>query len=386
LKTIVFFISSLTYVKNWIDPLRPFFGKNDINIVILHMHSLRFEDKPVPGLSNELIFYDIGKLHIKKVIALFVKLRPEVVIFFHFKSFADYIVLRFTKLLNIKSLYLQHGIYYSKVFKFVNISNLSSLKRYFFHLIQYIQFIFIKPKNIVNEFFLAIKYFLNNDLKGTKYDFTILFSKYSLDYIQDRFCFNQEKIKYSGFPVVQFQNQLTKITNLSKKEKMILFLQEKYIPAHTSITYNQEHEYFQTIINKCVNYNYLITLRLHPRVDHLFYKNLLAKDKVIIENDSNLYDQISAADIVIGNMSTALFGAVINKKPIITIFYPGFKKLTDIFDEITIKAPDYDSLENIFQSPDEWNKKLSLYDDFIDKYIGRNNSFENQANTILDLI
>lgn len=377
-------------MKNWIDPIRPFLENNDVNIVILHMHSLRFGDQPVSGSSTKYKSYDIGKLKIKKIISLLVKLQPDIVIFFHFKSFADYIVLRFTKLLNIKSIYLQHGVYCSNVFNFVNTSHLSSISRYFFHLIQYFQFIFIKPKNIINEFCLVIKFFLKNDLKGTKYDYTILYSKYSLDYIQDKFCFEKNQIRYSGFPLYKFQDQLAKdhssILNQPKKEKRVLFLQGKIIPAHTSISYDQEYEYFKTIINICVKYNYNITMRLHPRVDHEFYNKMLADDEVKIEHHISLYDQILVADIIIGNMSTALFGAVIYKKPIITIFYPGFKILTDIFDEIAIKAANYNCLDIILKSPDEWDKKLSLYEGFIDKYIGRNNSYEHQAKVISKII
>ena len=386
MSTIIIFISSLTYVKNWIDPLHLFFRKKDINVIIFHMHSLRYEDKSIPESSIEYVSYDIGRLNIKKVIELLEKQRPDAVLFFHFKSFADYIVLRLTKLLNIRSIYLQHGIYSSKVFNFVTVSKVSGLKRYLFHFRQFVQFIFIKSVNIVSELNLVIRYFFNNNLKGTKYDHAILYSKYNLDYIQENFCFNEDQVKYSGFPAVQFQDQLTSTINLSKKEKRILFLQEKMIPAHTSISYDQEHKYFRTVINISVKYNFKITMRLHPRVDHEFYNKMLSDDEVNVDNHTSLYDQILSADIIIGNMSTALFAAVINKKPIITIFYPGFKPLTDIFDKIAIKAPNYNSLDNIFQSPDMWMEKLSIYDDFIDKYIGRNNSYENQANTILKLI
>ena len=386
MSTIIIFISSLTYVKNWIDPLHQFFSKNNINVIIFHMHSLRYEDKSIPESSIEYVSYDIGRLNIKKVIALLEKQRPDAVLFFHFKSFADYIVLRLTKLLNIRSIYLQHGAYSSKVFNFVTVSKVSGLKRYLFHFRQFVQFIFVKSVNIVNELNLVIKYFINNNLKGTKYNYTILYSKYNLDYIQEKFSFNEEQVRYSGFPVVQFQDQLKSTTNLSKKEKRILFLQEKMIPAYTTISFNQEHEYFQNIINKCVKYNYNITMRLHPRVDYEFYNKMLENDEITIDNDTSLFNQILAADFIIGNMSTALYAAVINKKPIITIFYPNFKKITNIFNEIAINAPDYNTLENIFQSPNKWNKKLSLYDDFIDKYIGRNNSYENQVKTILDLI
>jgi len=386
MKTIIIFINSLTYVKNWIDPLYPFLSKKDINIIIFHMHSLRFGDQPVSEPSIKYQSYDIGKIKIRKVILLFENLRPDAVIFFHFKSFADYMVLRITKLLNIRSIYLQHGIFCSKVFNFVTVSIVSSLKRYFFHFRQFVQFIFIKSVNIVSELNLVIRYFFNNNLKGTKYDHAILYSKYNLDYIQENFCFNEDQVKYSGFPAVQFQDQLTSTINLSKKEKRILFLQEKMIPAHTSISYDQEHKYFRTVINISVKYNFKITMRLHPRVDHEFYNKMLSDDEVNVDNHTSLYDQILSADIIIGNMSTALFAAVINKKPIITIFYPGFKPLTDIFDKIAIKAPNYNSLEKIFQSPDKWAEKLNIYDDFIDKYIGGNNTYEYQAQTILDLI
>ena len=153
---LIIFITSLTYVKNWIDPLHQFFRRKNINIIIFHIHSLRFDDKLIPESSLEYESYEIGRLNIKKVIALLVKIRPDAVLFFHFKSFSEYIVLRLTKLLNIRSIYLQHGLYSSKVFNFVTASKLSSLKRYLFHLKQFVQLIILKSVNIVSELNLVI--------------------------------------------------------------------------------------------------------------------------------------------------------------------------------------------------------------------------------------
>ena len=42
MKTIVFFIPTLDFVKNWIDPLYPFLEERGFKIVIMHINSLNF--------------------------------------------------------------------------------------------------------------------------------------------------------------------------------------------------------------------------------------------------------------------------------------------------------------------------------------------------------
>ena len=388
MKNIVIFVSYFNYIQNWIAPLYPFLKKKGYKIVIIHMQSLSFGIAPNSSIDKKYITYDIGKMSINNIIKVLIKFKPSAIVFFHFKSFADYIILRISKLIGIKSIYVQHGLYYDKVFKFVIARNISSFLRYIFHFIQYFQLVLKSKRNVFNELHLVYRFLKNNELIETRYDYAVLYSPYSFKIIQNKFQFGVNQVKYSGYPIYEIQREQPKFQeNIhSSNRKKVLFIQEKYIPAHTSISYKEEYEYFRMIIEKCKKFNYEFVMRLHPRVDHEFYIKMLAPEKIIIDNEKSLVEQINLSRLVIGNMSTALFGAVLQKKPIIILFYPGFTPLTNIFKEIGLLANDFNELESIIKRPEIWDKKIPLYANFIDKYIGRNNSFEHQAKTVIDII
>ena len=158
MNNVIIFVPYLNFVETWIDPIYPFLKRNGYNIIILHIQSLSFGVAHNSEIDKKYITYDIGKMSISNVERLLVKLNPEVIIFFHFKSFADFLVLRISKHLGIKSIYIQHGLYYSKVFKFVIAKKGSSFLRYIFHLKQYIQLIIKNKKNVMNELYLAYRY------------------------------------------------------------------------------------------------------------------------------------------------------------------------------------------------------------------------------------
>ena len=388
MKNLVIFVPYLNYIQTWVDPISPFLKQNDFNILILHCQSLSFGIAPYSDVDNECVAYDIGKMSIINIERLLIKIQPAAIIFFHFKSFADFIMLRISKHFDIKSIYIQHGLYYSKVFKFVKAKRLSSFLRYTFHLLQYVQLLLKAKLGVWKELKIAYRFFTKNELVESKYDHVILYSPYSLGIIQRRFNFKESQVKYSGYPIYRLQNDLIKIKNSTPPvdDKKILFIQEKFIPAHTSIGFDEEFQYFKNIIDICTKLGYEIEMRLHPRVDHDFYRRMLSSEAVVIDNNQSLEQQIASSDLIVGNMSTALFGAVLQKKTIIILYYPDFKPLTDIFTGIGSVANTLGEFKELLKRPDKLGLKLPLYDDFIDKYIGINNSYEHLATTIMDSI
>ena len=238
---------------------------------------------------------------------------------------------------------------------------LLSFLRYIFHFKQYFQLIIKNKTNLINELYLAYRYFKKNELIETKYDFAILYSPYSLGVIEKKFHFDENQVKYSGYPIYKLQKELYEFqrSKHSSKGKKVLFLQERFIPAHTSISYEEEFEYFKKIIDMCKKSEYEFVMRLHPRVDHDFYKQMLASENIIIDNEKSLAEQITSSDLVVGNMSTALFGALLEKKPVVILFYPNFIPLIEIFQEVGLFADNFDELEEILKMPEVWDNKIS---------------------------
>ena len=53
MKTIIFFVNYLNFIKNWIDPIYPFLKNKGYNIVILHIQSLSFGVAPNASLDDD---------------------------------------------------------------------------------------------------------------------------------------------------------------------------------------------------------------------------------------------------------------------------------------------------------------------------------------------
>jgi len=383
---IVFFVSYLNYVTNWIEPLYSFLQAKGYNIVVFHMQSLCFGLFVNSEIADKYVAYDMGKMKIREIKQILAELNPKAVVFFDFKSFAQFIVLRITKHLGIRSIYIQHGLYNSNIFKYIQAKKKSSFLRYLFHFKQYFQL--LGKHNIIKELKLAYKYFRQSDLINTKYDHAVVYSPYNLSVIQEKIRFEESKVKYSGYPITKFDDELLikpKPHQFSKKKK-ILYLQQGFIPAYTHINYKMEHVYFKNIIDLCREYGFDFEIRLHPREDYELYKDMIKEERIIFDKENTLLDQISTSDLVVGHWSTAIFCAVLLNKPVIILFYPGFESSTDIFDEVALHARSYDEFENIIRSPKKWNTKLSLYEAFREKHIGKNNSYEHQANTLIKSI
>ena len=382
-------IPQLNYIKNWIDPLLPFFTHKNYKIIIYSVQKLNSHQKVNGDIdTNKYVIYDISYWSARQLIISIKNINADAAIFFHFKSFFDFIMLRITKNAGIKSIYVQHGLYYSTVFSFVSGNLKSSVVRYFFLIIKYFQYL-LYTNSITDELSLAYKFFNSNDLTRSKFDHAILYSYNSLKFIQNKFRFNKEEVVYSGYPVFHYSNEITLNSKNTKPfggGRNILFIQERFIPGHTHISNKQELEYFSKIKSKCDLAGCNLTFRLHPRIDHKKYKENLSQLGINVSNEVNLSHQIDSFDIIVGHLSTTLYAAVLLKKPIVTLFYPGFVPKIKVYKNIALEANDFDSFFEILENPTRWNKNISLYDDYIESNIGINNSYEHLSECILNII
>lgn len=392
MKNIIFFVPYLNFINNWIDPIFPFLAEKGYNVVILHIQSLSFGIAP-RSFNNKMNYgiYDVGKVNIKFIISLFRKLNPEAIVFLHFKSFADFLMLRLSKSCGLKTIYIQHGLFGNNIFKFIFKNKKSSILRYMYLTRLYIQLLHLETNHIVKELHIARYYFFYNNYRGTKCDYAILYSEENLKFIQKMFDFSKNQVKFSGYPLVKYQRDLNfnSIEKNAAKKTKVFFIKENMIPFHSDIGYEEEKEYFRRIIAICAKLNYELILKLHPREEKLFYDNLLHGENIkIMQGEVSLHELIEQADIVIGHVSTALFGAILLRKPIIILYYPGFKsdKITNMYETVGQKANSDDELYEILAHPETWDQKIRFYDNFIEERIGENNSYEHQAMTIIKVM
>ena len=385
---LVIFIPQLNYINNWIEPIRKILHNYNVNIFICHAQSL-YPEQQIDNLSPEYYYFDVNLSGFTELIEFLRNENFDAALFYHFKSFFDFIMLRVTKALGIKSIYLQHGLYYDTVFTFITGNYSNSFKKYFCLLIVYAQFLKYVNYN-AREFEFTIRFFRSNDMTRSKFDYAILYSPGNLEYIQEKFQFMKEQVLYSGYPVSKRihdieEPEIDKYPD-GKYIQNILFIQERFIPAHSDISYEDELGYFEEINKICKYAGYDLCFRLHPRVNQKKYKRNLNSIGIKVENQKIMIEQVRSSSLIIGHLSTALNTAVILRKPIVSLFYPGFTPISNVYENVAHYIKNFESLRLFLKSPELWDNKICNYDKYRAKYIGFNNSFESQSNTIFSLI
>jgi len=337
--------------------------------------------------NNNYVMYDINKLGTDATIKVISKLNPSIVIFFSFKSLSDLYLLRLCKYIGVNTLYMQHGIYGSNIFKFRSRKIISSIYRYYHLLLLYANFIFSFCPNLISEIIILLKFLYSNDYKNTKFDKALLYSEKNLGYINKKFKFQKDNIYYAGYPLFYNEKGIRKSPKKIKgNRKKVLFIQQNFRSGLSEISVIEEKKYFYSIVEMCNKLELEFHIKLHPRVNKSEFIDLFQGLDVCIESDIDLYEFIRSGDIIVGHFSSALFAGVLLNKPIISLFYPKYLFPTKIFEKIGLIANNFESLEKILDRPKTWGRKMHLYEQFREEYIGFNNTYSNQANQIIKIL
>jgi hypothetical protein len=156
----------------------------------------------------------------------------------------------------------------------------------------------------------------------------------------------------------------------------------------TPISYNDEREYLLDLSNACRNSGLSFTLRLHPRAIRDHYEELLRGTDIEIDDSTSLFEAVKNSRVVLGQYSTALFAAILMRRPLLTPPYPGLKvESGDGEDQVGIVInKDLGNLEEVLTQESKLYSRLPKYDAYISKFIGNNNSYQAFATTIDQVI
>jgi len=388
-QNIIFVISYLDSINNWIDPISKYLKDKGFVIHILHMQSLNF------GVATEgikvdpdYLLYDAGEMNIKSIEWTIKSINPVATVFLSFKSLFEVLLLKMSQALRIKTIYYQHGLYEDISFDFKMANKKSSLTRYLILSSLVLQFVILISKRKMRDlssFFSTIAFTRYDSIT---FDHFILYSKYSNDMLRRHFSNIKDNVIYSGYPVVDSDEELRQFLERSKQptDNYVLYLHQTFVRLNlTQIDYPQENAYLLNLSNICRAQNYKLVIRLHPRETIENYKLISEDDNIIIKQSDDLIENIISSKLVIGHYSTALFSSILLYKPILILYYPELKVESSVFRNIGVHANNVDQFRKFIEDENSWRVDEEEYKLFIDYYIGTDNSYENLANNITSL-
>ena len=373
--------------KNIIIPLLEFFEKKNIKVIFLNANSLNgnIEIPQVEGLES----FDIFLNDYKSLQGLLETKKPLAIFSLSFRSLFDIFINRLGHLYNIPTVYFEHGLFISGLGdKFVMSDYKSSIWRYLNYFKKYFVFIGAEKINPFKEFKNIYRCVKQNDYTQNQYDAYLFYATHGKDQVYAKFKFKEDEIYYSGYPLVKYKGDLNIVKAGKLSDNFVLYIHQPLVKDRlTEFTYEDEKKLIGNIVSQLAENNLKLIFKIHPREDIGAYKERFGDIDVIISADP-FADLLPKCKLVIGQFSTALFFAAKYFIPLIIIPYKGVSDgYYTVFEQIGTKIGDAGQLggitKNIGNLSDADNKR---YTDFNNSIIGNNNSFEDQADTLINII
>lgn len=370
-------VYNLAFVDNWIKRLSPFMP--DVTFHVFNIGKLQGRDK-LTNINN-IVFHDISDLSSTEIICLFKKNNIELLLCFHYRSMIELLLQRIAVNLNIKQVYLEHGLQSDNSDKFKTAKakkeivqtifrNYNFLKKYFGFLIKHNQ----RWKELLILYGIIIK----NRFYLSPFDKYLIYSKRSYDMICGKFNLkNEDNIIYIGYPIFENEMKKREAKSLIKNDGGILYIHQPFIlDGFATISYDEEKEYIKKLKEALQHISDKITILLHPRESIDEYIKRYKNTGINVIQSPNNFKVFADKDLIIGHYSTALLSALYFGKKTIVVEYPT-AKLDGMFKDFCIYAQNVEALRNI--SVKEYNFKGINY------LIGYFNTYEHIADTILSM-
>ncbi|MCK4947501.1 MAG: hypothetical protein KAS46_03895 [Candidatus Aureabacteria bacterium] len=395
MRTIFFYVKHISMLKSWVNPIAFFLKKKGYNLVVLHVTNLNREIASVgTNITKDYELIDISYKSSKAILRIFQEHKPIGMIVLTFRSLFDLLINRIAQQCNVKTLYLEHGFFADiTALRFGMANKKASIRRYLHFIGKYVYFIFFIARNIFFELHIIYRAMKRNDYSKTQYDYALFYANYGFQKTNKLFKYDSKKVFFSGYPTTKNKSDI----NCFKKnlcvsqpniKKKILFIQQPLLLDKLSnISYAEEAQYLRKIANISAEAGYEFVFQVHPRENSDRYAAVFKECDGIVVKSSSVEKSVAESEIVLGHFSTALFFGVVLSKPIILLYYPGLDgQYLDYFKMVGVKASNIKELSQILSNPSIYFNKSQEYEEFIKEYIGQNNSFENQAQIIDEIV
>ena len=381
-------------LNGWVDPIYFFLKKNGFNLVVLHHTKLNQQSAHTDkNISKDYELIDISHISLNAILQIFQKYKPVGMLVLTFRSLFDLLINRIAHHCNVKTLYIEHGFFVDvTALSFAMTDKKASVIRYSNYVRKYIFFLIFISRNILLELQIIFKAIKKNDFSMAQYDYALFYADYGFQKINKLFKYPPEKVFFSGYPIAKNKKDLgcfesSVLTGQFSKKNKILFIQQPLLVDKLSnISYEEEAHYLMEIADICIKEGYEFMFQVHPRENLERYTAVFKELEVTVLKNSSVEKSIAKSSIVIGHLSTALLSSIYFKKPLLLIYYPGLdESFLDYFKDVGLKIKDTNQLRKVLSDPADYIEKLARYNKFIQNHVGTGNSFEHQAEKILDI-
>jgi CDP-Glycerol:Poly(glycerophosphate) glycerophosphotransferase len=380
----ILFWGSIRTIDNFIVRLNPYMLHDGYKFVLLTNSDIWGKVET----HDDII--DIAGYNLIQILNKIKNIAPRILVISNYKSLMNYIIIKIARILKIKIIYIQHGIFDTEVNKLHSTNKYETIKKYLKFIKLFYQFNNIEKISNINKslFDIIIKRKLK---KYYELDYAIVYTEYSAEFLKKHLSISRKNIYLSGYPIYdsikdeEIHNELkTQFEARINGSKIITLLHQPIGTVSKDFNVEDDIKYIRELKSIIEQSGYRFVVKLHPKTNVEEYLKLDPDLKRTLVRRCDLKKLISISDIILGFFSTALFYAVMFNKPIIQVFYPSYDYPYYIFDKISIKAKNKDDLKNILldhlQNDKQKNQK------YIEKYIGYNNSFESIAQIMSNII
>lgn len=381
---IVFSLNAENKLYN-IEPILPFLEKKNYKIILIHAYSLVYK-KSEKDLGNNIELLDLNKLGVKKIIERLSSVSCVASVHIGYKSLFDIMCLNISHRLNLRSIYLEHGFFLPETGDKYIFSLNYSVKKYLHLTARYMEYIRLFRLSFFKEFSVILHIFYKRDFSLVKHNYALLYTEAGKDALNTLFKYADDSVFYSGYPMVVYNKEIEQIGQTHDSDNIALYIHQPLVKDRIiTCSYSEEKEMLESLAARMEKQGLKLMVKLHPRESQAEYKERFKNSNVTFIEGS-LLKLVMKSKIVIGQYSTALFYAVKCQMPIIIVPYGNLnEQYYKIFEKISYLMPNDNLLQKITSG--ECQKDIEKrYLEFEKKYIGYQNSFENQADTLINII
>jgi hypothetical protein len=388
---LAFYMLDANLAPHIVDPIAPFLAERGYRILVLHAASV--SNSPLAGSlvhGKPYRAIDIASEGLTRTLKAAKQEAVCCLVMLGFRSLLDLLVLRAARVLGIPTLYMEHGLFIAgSAEKFRMSSKTKSLSRYARLAGMYFLFLIGRLRFLVGDIVLLARAMLRNDYSCVRHDHALFYAEHGYTKLKPLFYFTQDEVSFAGYPLVATDRELQEIQQQARisEARMVLFVHQAFA-ADGLCSLDIEHEtaFYRALSAAVERNNYHAVIKIHPRAPFDDYKQALQGSMTVVGAGESLGHLVAQSSIVVGQCSTALFMPVVLRRPLIIIDLPGVQDIyLRVFEQVGIRARTVQEFEQILSDHRMLHSRLSSYGAFQKYYIGADNTFQQQADTIVKI-
>ena len=254
------------------------------------------------------------------------EIRPQLCVILSFRSIFEFTIQKICRELNVKQVYLEHGLFTKDSTAFNTKKGKSNIiktiKRQLVFIYQYLTFIFFKNK-ILNNVTNLYRFIVKGNFSCSPFDKYLLYSKRSFDLLSPIFPLDKGNTILVGYPFFSNEKSISQLNSIKTEEGGVLYVHQPFIlDKATNINYDDEKKYINNIASYLSKSYSSFTILLHPRENIKKYLELYSNTSIRVIQSPNNFRCFTDKSLILGHYSTALLYALYFSKPTFIIDYP----------------------------------------------------------------